>query len=76
MKMMSIKANIEDVDNIRKLLAEHNASVFRVIELSEGTPDMGIQVVQCQILFHIMSDDAETFLKLKFPANTFQSVSA
>lgn len=76
MKIMSMKANIKDIDNIRKLLAEHNAAVFRVIELSEGTPDMGIQAVQCQILFHVMSDDAETFLKLKFPANTFQSVSA
>ena len=69
MKMMSIKVNIEDVDNIRKLLAEHDAAVFRVIELSDG-----IQVIQCQILFHVMSDDAETFLKLKFPANTFESV--
>lgn len=76
MKMMSIKVNIEDVDNIRKLLSEHDAAVFRVIELSEGTPDMDIQVVQCQILFHVMSDDAETFLKLKFPANTFESVDA
>lgn len=76
MKMMSIKVSMDDVDNTRKMLAEHNAAVFRVIELSEGAPDMGIHVVQCQILFHIMSDDAETFLKLKFPANTFESIDA
>jgi hypothetical protein len=76
MKMMSMKANIEDVDSIRKLLAEHDAAVFRVIELKEGTPNTGIQVIQYQILFYVRSDDAETFLKLKFPANTFQSVDA
>ena len=81
MKLMSMKVSMDDVDSTRKLLADHDAAVFKVIELTDAHTEMYIntiaghlQIIYCQILFYVMSDDAETFLKLKFPANTFESV--
>jgi hypothetical protein len=71
MKMMSTRADFDDVENVKRSLVEAGAIIFKVVDCDEIIPGLGLQASHSQIIFCIMEETATVF-KLKYPPGTFE----
>jgi hypothetical protein len=73
MKFMSYTCSLWELNIKKKWLTDDiGVTIFKVIELDEHIPGLGIQTVSAMIVFYIPDKEFETMLKLTYPPGTFE----
>ena len=73
MKFMSYTCDLWQLAIKKKWLTDDlGVTIFKVVELDEHIPGLGIQTVNAMIIFYIPDREFETMLKLTYPPGTFE----
>lgn len=72
MRMLSMICELSEVENTKALIIAEGMIIYKVMDLDEIIPGLGLQTTKSTIIFCVMDESIITLLKLKYPYDTFR----
>ena len=72
MRLYSVHCEFDKIEETKCWLESEGLTIFKVVDVDEIIPGLGMQVTHAQIIVVVPDEETESMLMLKYPYKVFE----